>query len=1046
MLLSMVRLFLAMLLLVFVIQTKTSPAYCQNQPQIISGNSYHIRTWPPDDKRPGSVYNLAQTPDGYLWLANEFGLYRFDGLQFTYMDNPEEGPFKYKDCSALYLTHDSVLLAGFSNGLILAYKNQLWSVLDSEEVFRNKNITAISQDSDHNLWVGISGSGVIRYNPKTSKVFTIAEGLCDNNVNVICQGRNNEMWIGTDKGLCRIVKDEVKRFTQSEALNYLNINGLYIDSSNTLWIGSADGQLFYLKDNLISSWNDPGVFRSCIKQITGFEKNTLAIATEGQGVIKLNKLTGKTEQINAKNSQLSNLVLSVFYDKEGNLWAGTMASGLMMIRTVPIQLFNTKNNLSNDCVTSIIQSTDGDIYVGNAAGGIDRIRENIVENLGEKIGLPKTPVFSLAIDNKNNLWAGSLKTIAKFDGKSTVFFGEKQGMNCTYFHALYAAKDGSIWVGTEKGIFILKDDKISSVLTADNGLPSNKIFCFIEDRKGRMWVGTQDGGLASVKDGKVKAYGKKEGFHDNMVLSLHLDTLNNLWIGTGQDGLYYFNQETGKLNFSIQKKFGSAIGYIFEDRTGHMWLASDIGFTAINLGVLQKSMEDKNSPLLFQTIEFDKANGLSGLNMGLFPGAWRLQNGQMWFPSVIGAAIINPENSLRWRQYPRPLIESVYINNIRVKKQDSYELEPGLMRLEIKYTAPTYNLPERLTFRYRLKGFDRDWDTVGGRRAAYYTNVPPGVYTFEVQVFNNLGELSPATACIRIHVMPFFYQTWWFIVLCIIAGLGMVSLAINYRIRYLREKALEALVSERTEEIRKLNEQLEQKVRDRTAQLEAANKELEAFSYSVSHDLKGPVRRIDSITRAYIEDYFSKLDETERDFLKKITDSAGSMNVLIDELLKLSRIVRHDIDKMQVNISDIAIEINHEIKRINPGRKVRLLIQEGLRDYCDPKLLKIVFQNLFDNAWKYSGKEKESVIEFSRTTKDGRVVYLIRDNGVGFDMTYYDKLFTPFQRLHSDDQFTGTGIGLATVKRIILKHGGRIWAESVPGEGTTFYFTLDSHT
>ena len=1041
----MVRHFFAMLLLVFVADFQTSSAYCQIKPDLQSGNPYQIKTWPPDDKSPGSVYNIAQSTDGYLWLANEFGLYRFDGLQFTHMEDQEHGPFKYKDCAALLLTSDSTLLAGFSNGLILAYKNQQWRLLASEEVFMNKNVTAISEDCDHNIWVGLSGSGIIRYNPKTSKIFSIAEGLCDNNINVICQGKNKEVWIGTDNGLCMIGHDEVKRYSQSEIISHLNINGLFFDSSGILWIGCANGQLFYLKDNIISLWNDPGTFRSCIKAITGYGKNTLAIGTEGQGVIILNTQTGKTEGINAKNSKLSNLVLSVFNDREGNLWAGTMASGFAMIRTLPVQIFNSANGLSIDCITSIIQPADGSIYLGNAEGGIDRIKDNVVGNFGLKAGLPKTPVFSLALDSKNNLWAGSMKTLAKFDGKSTLFFGEKQGMNCTYFHALYAAKDGSIWVGTEKGIFILKEDKISTVLTTDQGLPSNKIFCLLEDRQGTMWVGTQDGGLASVKDGKVKAYGKKQGLQDNMILCLHLDSLNNLWIGTGQDGLYHFDQQTGKFNSSIRKKFGATVGYIFEDRMGHIWLASETGFTVVNFGVLQKSMKDANNQLFYQSIDFDKTNGLAGLNMGLFPGACRLSNGQMWFPSSSGVAIINPENSLKSRLDPRPLIEAVYINNIHAKRLESYELEAGTMKLEIQYTAPAYYLPERISFRYRLKGFDKDWDTVGGRRTAYYTNVPPGDYVFEVQVFNSLGELSPGTASIRIHILPFFYQTWWFMILCLIAGLSVISLAINYRIKYLRGKELEALVTARTEEIRKLNEQLEQKVRDRTAQLEAANKELEAFSYSVSHDLKGPVRRIDSITRAYIEDYFSKLDETERDFLKKITDSAGSMNMLIDELLKLSRIVRHDIDKMQVNISDIAIEINQEIKKINPGRKVRLLIQEGLMEYCDPKLLKIVFQNLFDNAWKYSGKEKEAVIEFSRTTKDSRTVYLIRDNGVGFDMAYYDKLFTPFQRLHSEDQFTGTGIGLATVKRIILKHGGRIWAESVPGEGTSIYFTLDSH-
>ena len=445
-----------------------------------------------------------------------------------------------------------------------------------------------------------------------------------------------------------------------------------------------------------------------------------------------------------------------------------------------------------------------------------------------------------------------------------------------------------------------------------------------------------------------------------------------------------------------------------------------------------------------QYIGFDTAIGFTGMNMGLFPGASKLKNGQLWYPCSSGIAIINPETSLVWSSKPIPLVDSVFINSRAAEQRDVYKVGAGMMNLEIHYTAPSFIRPEELTFRYRLAGFDRDWDSVGARRTAYYTNVPPGDYTFEVQVFNNLGELSPVTASIKIHVLPFFYQTWWFILVCIISGIALVVLIINYRIRYIREKELEALVGARTEEIRKLNEQLEEKVSNRTAQLEAANKELEAFSYSVSHDLKGPVRRIDSITRAFIEDYFSTLDETERDFLNKITESAGSMNLLIDELLKLSRIVRHDIDKMQVNISDIAMDINREIKNLNPNRKVRLVIQEGMLEYCDPKLLRIAFQNLFDNAWKYSGKEKESVIEFCRQAKDGKTVYLVRDNGVGFDMTYYEKLFTPFQRLHSDDQFTGTGIGLATVKRIVLKHGGLIWAESAPGEGTTFYFTLNS--
>jgi len=1029
-----------MLLLVFVAVFQIPAANAQNDLSEKPAYSFHIRNWLPNSNAPASIYCIAQTPDGYLWLGNEFGLWRFDGMYFTNLSSNSSGLFKNQDCNALFLTHDSTLIAGFTKGLILTYKNHKWSMLDSKTVFLEKDITAIAEDSQHNLWIGLAGNGVMCYNRKTSKIFSVSEGLCNNGINLILPGKGDDVWIGTDNGLCLIGKDGLNNYGIKEGLSHPNINGLWIDEENTMWIGSADGHLYYMTNGRIQSWDDKqGKIKSCIKQITGFGKNTLAIATEGQGIIMLNTKTSKSEQLCDSKHLSSNLVYCLFKDREENLWAGTIASGLSRIRISPIHLLNSSNGLSGNFITSIIQSADGSIWVGNSTGGLDRIRDNRIEKMGSKLGLGNKPIYTLATDNKNNIWIGSQTSLIKFDGKTTEHFNEKQGLICSKFWSLLLAKDGRLWIGTPEGIFIFKDGKVASVMTTREGLPSNKIRCFLEDRKGFIWVGTENGGLARIKDGKIKSYGAKQGLPDNSILCLHLDSLNNIWIGTAHEGLVSLNPETETFIPVPTAKLSSLIGYIFQDKSGHIWFAENGELISVKFSNLLGVLKDKKMPLLLQTFTMD-----TGLLMGVFPGACKLKNGQFWYPSPAGIELIDPENAWSWNSRPVPLIDSLLINNRSLVNQEVYTVDAGLMRFEIHYTAPSFISPEGLSFRYRLKGFDRDWDTAGARRTAYYTNVPPGNYTFEVQVFNNLGELSPATASIKIQVLPFFYQTWWFILLCILAGLAVVILIVEYRIRSVREKKLEALVEARTEEIKKLNEQLEQKVLDRTAQLEASNKELEAFSYSVSHDLKGPVRRIDSITRAFIEDYFSTLDETEKDFLKKITESAGSMNVLIDELLKLSRIVRHDIDKMQVNLSKIVLEINQEIRKLNPGRKVHLMIQEGLLDYCDPKLMRIVFQNLFDNAWKYSSKEKEAVIEFSRTKKDGKTVYMIRDNGVGFDMTYYDKLFTPFQRLHSDDQFTGTGIGLATVKRILLKHGGLIWAESAPGEGTKFYFTLDS--
>ena len=277
----------------------------------------------------------------------------------------------------------------------------------------------------------------------------------------------------------------------------------------------------------------------------------------------------------------------------------------------------------------------------------------------------------------------------------------------------------------------------------------------------------------------------------------------------------------------------------------------------------------------------------------------------------------------------------------------------------------------------------------------------------------------------------------------------LVAVQVNAKvIEYNNTKAILRIavdISERKEaerKIQELNEQLEQRVQDRTAQLESANKELEAFAYSVSHDLRAPLRGIDGWSLALFEDYQSQLDARAHQYIERVRSETQRMGHLIDDLLQLSRVTRTDMQMTEVNLSEVAETVVDRLRKEYPERQIDIHIQPGLKVRADLALMEIVLTNLFNNAFKFTGKQPQARIEFGKIEIDGKTVCFIRDNGVGFDMDYSKNLFGAFQRMHKLSEFPGTGVGLATVQRIIHRHAGRIWADAKENQGATFYFTI----
>lgn len=290
---------------------------------------------------------------------------------------------------------------------------------------------------------------------------------------------------------------------------------------------------------------------------------------------------------------------------------------------------------------------------------------------------------------------------------------------------------------------------------------------------------------------------------------------------------------------------------------------------------------------------------------------------------------------------------------------------------------------------------------------------------------------------------PLAGESWW------VVGMGsmLVATVLVASMRQRGELLVSSLmrnVREREKAQRSLSlyrDHLEELVEDRTAALQVANRELEAFSYSVSHDLRSPLRSLDGFSQALLEDYGDALDDKGEDYLNRIRTASQRMARLIDDILLLSRLTRSEMNRDDVDVSRLVEELVEDLRAAEPEREVDIRVEEGLTAHADARLLRVLLHNLVGNAWKFTSRQDHATIEIGHANGD-RQTFVVRDDGVGFDMAYADKLFGAFQRLHSAGEFEGTGIGLATVQRIVHRHGGRVWAESEPGSGAAFYFTL----
>ncbi len=741
-----------------------------------------------------TILAITQTADGYLWLASEEGLVRFDGVRFTVFDKENTPQLGANDIRALLVDQKDNLWIGTNGGGITRYKDGVFTAFTTRDGLANDAIVSLHEDGRGSLWIGTDGGGMSRYANGRFQTFNTKDGLPDDAVFAICTGPDGSLWVGTHAGLARLKNDQFNVYSTKEGLGKDDIRAVYADRHGDVWVGTNGAGLSRLVDGRFVTYTTrDGLSGNLIWSIGEDSAGSLWIGTGDGGLNRFRD--GHFSSYTMKLGLTSDAVWTTFEDKEGNLWVGTKGGGLVRLKGGPFTTYTTKEGLSSDVILPVFEDRDGAIWVGTGASGLNRMKDGRVTVYTTREGLPSDSVYSFNQDGAGTLWVGTRKGLARLkDGRFQVVEGlPNEVVQCTYTdHA------GDLWVGTRGGLSRYSGGRFIT-FSSKEGLSNDNVHSIYEDDSHVLWVGTGGGGLDKFENGRFTSYTRSSGLSNNVVWAMAGDSSAGLWLGTN-NGLNYLKDGKFTVISTRNGLFDDAIFVILDDRRGNLWMSS-------NRGVFRVAIEDLNAfvqgkTALIRSIAYGVADGMKSkeCNGGFQPMGWRSRDGKLYFPTMKGLSVLDPWRVNSNRLAPNVVIERVVVDSKSFNPKRLIQLPPGKGEMEFQFTALSLSSPEKLRFKYMLEGFDKDWVQAGSRRVAYYTNIPAGEYTFRVIASNNENFFNQGGASSAITLRPHFYQTYVFALLCSLVGAAAFVVVFRLRMRQLRvnETKLVLLVDERT--------------------------------------------------------------------------------------------------------------------------------------------------------------------------------------------------------------------------------------------------------
>jgi PAS domain S-box-containing protein len=760
---------------------------------------YPHSKWRNDAGLPqNSVLSIAQTAEGFLWLGTEEGLARFDGLSFKVFDNRNTPELHSNEISALFADHLGRLWIGTGGGGLTVLEGRQFRNYSRANGLSSDVITALDEDAAGTLYIGTDGGGLNVLKDGRFRAFKATDGLPDDAVLSITHDSSGTVWAGTHSGI-GFVRDGRAGTDQRAELKGKRIRAIRFDSRGALWAGTNDDGLFCMAAAPCGHYTKrDGLPSNTIWNLAIDRNGVIWVGTGAGGLSRF--LNGAFQNYSVKDGLSDNDITSLLEDRDGSMWIGTGSGGLNQLRDAAFVTLSKADGLSSDVALSVFEDSKGAMWVGTDQG-LNRVKEGRVTAWTKRDGLSDNLVFSLCEDSGHAIWAGTKKGLNRIkDGKVKVFT-TRDGLPNDVVPALSCGPSGNIWIGTRGGVARFVDGRFDTI-TSKDGLSNPFVLSIYEDERGVVWIGTEGGGLNRLEGGRITSFSRREGLPNEVVRTI-AGVDGDLWLGTNGGGLVRFD---GRNFTSLKEKNGlhsDSVFAILDDQLGNLWMTSNSGPFRVSKRDLVRVAGGSMSTLV--SVPFDVRDGLATreCNGGFQPAAWRSRTGQLWFPTMGGVATVDPRQLYTSPAPPSAHIDSIIVDGRPLDLNRALDAPPGKGKLELHFVAVNLRSPERIRYRYMLEGFEKEWTEAGDRRTAFYTNIPPGDYTFRIMACDSLGLCSSKETTANLRLQPNFYQTPLFgLAICfLICGMALSLYWLRLRRHRALELKLRRLVEERTREL-----------------------------------------------------------------------------------------------------------------------------------------------------------------------------------------------------------------------------------------------------